>query len=163
MDILTLENEHTIALKDTVAQWHPEEQTFQAGLWKSAWGELYAYWDMWEFAVYLNFSSNMDKIPHTRCPQTFLSNYVFCENQYSVIPHYPLKVKIVWESAHDAVEWACTVGHSPKHRSASCCCLIFPHANYVDSLVLQLSTYATVRRNWNLNDSLYFAWSRVMT
>jgi hypothetical protein len=32
--------------------------------------ELYSYWDMCKFAVYLpNFSSNMDKIPHTRCPQ----------------------------------------------------------------------------------------------
>jgi len=40
MDILTLEIEHTIALKDPVAQWHPEERTLQTGLWKSAWGEL---------------------------------------------------------------------------------------------------------------------------
>jgi hypothetical protein len=47
------------------------------------------------------------------------------------------------------------VGHSLKYRSASCCCLIFPHANYVDSTVLCLSTYATLSRNWNLNDSLY--------
>ena len=70
MDILTLENEHTIALKDPSAQWHREERTFQTGLLKSAWGELYADWDMWEFAVYLlSFSSNMNEIPLTRCPQ----------------------------------------------------------------------------------------------
>ena len=70
MDILTLENEHAITLKDPVAQWHLEERTFQTGLWKWTWGLLYAYWDMWEFAVYLlNFSSNVDKIPYTRYPQ----------------------------------------------------------------------------------------------
>jgi hypothetical protein len=91
----------------------------------------------------------------------FLSNYVFCENQFSEIPYYPFKVKIVWETAHDAVAWACTVGHILKYRSASCCCHIFPQANYVDPLVLQLSTYTTVRRNWNLSESLYFAWSRM--
>ena len=70
MDILTLGNQHTIALKDPVAHSDLEERPFQTGLWKSAWGVLYVYRDVWKFAMYLlNFSSDMDKIPHTRCPQ----------------------------------------------------------------------------------------------
>jgi hypothetical protein len=35
-----------VAWKDPIAQWHPEEQTFQLGLQKSAWGKLCAYKDM---------------------------------------------------------------------------------------------------------------------
>jgi len=46
------------------------------------------------------------KFPTQDVHKTFLSNYVFCENQYSEIPHYPFKVKIVRETAHDAVKWA---------------------------------------------------------
>lgn len=51
MDILTLENQHTVVLKDPFAQWDLEEGPFQTGLRKSAWGELYVHRDMWKFAV----------------------------------------------------------------------------------------------------------------
>jgi hypothetical protein len=50
------------------------------------------------------------KFPTQDVHKTFLSKYVFCKNQCSEIPDYPVKVKIVREPAHDAVEWACMCG-----------------------------------------------------